>query len=183
MILGAGGELLFGASRVTSIYIILCPSACPLICSIWLDRSLSTSRSSDYLLLREPCLCLFWLIFIRLITFPLPRKGVEVGAPASTPFRELSRTHGVIIEGNFTKSYKDSEVPMYICIWWIIIPSMTLYHYCIICWRCDPNRPEYGEGECHTSCSEWCNPGDIDTIDILRLTLVSESVSEGKGDL
>ena len=35
---------------------------------------------------------------------------MEAGAPASNSFRELSRTHGVIIEGNFTKSYKDSEV-------------------------------------------------------------------------
>ncbi|XP_023346464.1 uncharacterized protein LOC111715385 isoform X2 [Eurytemora carolleeae] len=25
-------------------------------------------------------------------------------------------------------------------------------------WRCDPDRSEYGENECHTSCSEWCNP-------------------------
>ena len=24
--------------------------------------------------------------------------------------------------------------------------------------RCDPDRSEYGENECHTSCSEWCNP-------------------------
>jgi len=25
-------------------------------------------------------------------------------------------------------------------------------------WRCDPNREEYGAGECHDSCAEWCNP-------------------------
>jgi len=26
-------------------------------------------------------------------------------------------------------------------------------------WRCEPNRTDYGENECHASCSEWCNPG------------------------
>jgi len=26
-------------------------------------------------------------------------------------------------------------------------------------WRCDPNREEYGESECHFSCQEWCNAG------------------------
>ena len=25
-------------------------------------------------------------------------------------------------------------------------------------WRCDPEREEYGESECHYSCTEWCNP-------------------------
>merc|ERR1712013_648508 len=25
-------------------------------------------------------------------------------------------------------------------------------------WRCDPDREEYGESECHYSCSEWCRP-------------------------
>jgi hypothetical protein len=25
-------------------------------------------------------------------------------------------------------------------------------------WRCDPDREQYGESECHYSCSEWCNP-------------------------
>ena len=25
--------------------------------------------------------------------------------------------------------------------------------------RCEPNRTDYGENECHASCSEWCNPG------------------------
>ena len=25
-------------------------------------------------------------------------------------------------------------------------------------WRCDPEREEYGENECHFSCTEWCNP-------------------------
>ena len=25
-------------------------------------------------------------------------------------------------------------------------------------WRCDPDREEYGESECHFSCTEWCNP-------------------------
>jgi len=25
-------------------------------------------------------------------------------------------------------------------------------------WRCDPDREEYGESECHTSCEGWCNP-------------------------
>merc|ERR1719244_1608234 len=25
-------------------------------------------------------------------------------------------------------------------------------------WRCDPDREQYGETECHTSCEGWCNP-------------------------
>jgi len=25
-------------------------------------------------------------------------------------------------------------------------------------WRCDPDREEFGVGECHFSCEEWCNP-------------------------